>query len=96
MVQKAMDALNMWSPNLQEEIELEINLELWCRLGRLALNFGTPVQTRQALYCAENALTQGDEKAKKKEYMSIPVTRLRWYSVAQSLYGECLYKLLDS
>jgi len=26
----------------------------------------------------------------------IPVTRLRWYSVAESLYGEALFKLLDT
>ena len=28
--------------------------------------------------------------------MHIPVTRLRWYSVSECLYGESLYKLLDT
>lgn len=28
--------------------------------------------------------------------MQIPVTRLRWYSVSECLYGEALYKLLDT
>lgn len=28
--------------------------------------------------------------------MQIPVTRLRWYAVAESLYGEALHKLLDT
>ena len=30
--------MNQWQPNDQEEIELELNVELWCRLGRLAIN----------------------------------------------------------
>ena len=36
------------------------------------------------------------EKIKSKSYMHIPVTRLRWYSVSECLYGESLYKLLDT
>lgn len=38
MIQKAMDALGLWTPNEQEEIELELNAELWCRLGRSAID----------------------------------------------------------
>jgi hypothetical protein len=38
MIQKAMDALALWAPNEHEEIELELNAELWCRLGRLAID----------------------------------------------------------
>lgn len=38
MIQKALDTLNLWQPNEQEEIELELNVELWCRLGRLAIS----------------------------------------------------------
>jgi hypothetical protein len=38
MIQKALDALNMWVTNEQEEIELELNVELWCRIVRLAMN----------------------------------------------------------
>lgn len=49
-----------------------------------------------ALYCADTSLKNGDAKAKGKLYMQIPVTRLRWYAVAQALYGEALYKLLDT
>jgi hypothetical protein len=48
------------------------------------------------LYCAEQAVVNADGKAKNKEYQLIPVTRLRWYSVAECLYGESLYKLLDT
>ncbi len=90
-----MDQLNLWTPNPLEEIELELNAELWCRLGRLACNQDTNPMIKVALYCAEAALISGDEKAKNKEYFSIPVTRLRWYAVAESLYGESLFKLLD-
>lgn len=48
-----------------------------------------------ALYCADIAIKNGDAKAKKREYLRIPVTRLRWYAVAEALYGEALYALLD-
>lgn len=86
----------MWVPNEQEEIELELNVELWCRLGRLAMNQNTNAQFKVALYCADAALRNGDQKAKSKKYDLIPMTRLRWYSVAEALYGEALYKLLDT
>ena len=49
-----------------------------------------------ALYCADAAIKNGDDKAKNRRYMLIPVTRLRWYSVAEALYGEALYSLLDT
>ena len=38
MIQKAMEALALWVPDEQEEIELELNAELWCRLGRSAID----------------------------------------------------------
>ena len=96
MIQKAMDALAVWVPNEQEEIELELNAELWCRLGRSAIDQDTNVFIKIALYCAEMAIQNGDQKIKSKSYMRIPVTRLRWYSVSECLYGEALYKLLDT
>lgn len=83
-------------PNEQEEIELELNVELWCRLGRLALQQDTNSQFKCALYCADAALRNADQKAKTKQYGQIPITRLRWYAVAEALYGEALYKLLDT
>lgn len=96
MIQKAMDALAVWVPNEQEEIELELNAELWCRLGRSAIDQNTNAFVKIALYCAEMAIQNGDQKIKSKSYMRIPVTRLRWYSVSECLYGEALYKLLDT
>lgn len=86
----------MWSPNQQEEIELEMNAELWCRLGRLASNQNSIQFTKISLYCAQQCLSNGDEKLKSQQYQQIPITRLRWYAVAESLYGEALYKLLDT
>jgi len=38
MIQKAMESLALWIPNEQEEIELELNAELWCRLGRSSID----------------------------------------------------------
>ena len=37
-IQKAMEVLTSWQPDEQEEIELELSAELWCRLGRLAID----------------------------------------------------------
>jgi hypothetical protein len=82
MIQKAVDSLNMWVPSENEEIELELNVELWCRLGRLAIIQNTPPMFKVALYCADTSLKNGDNKIKNKQYMQIPVTRLRWYAVA--------------
>jgi hypothetical protein len=96
MIHKGKDTLEMWSPNEQEEIELELNAELWCRLGRAAIEQGTNDFIKIALYCAEMAIKNGDAKIKQKQYLQIPVTRLRWYSVSECLYGESLYKLLDT
>jgi hypothetical protein len=48
-----------------------------------------------ALYCADVAIKNGDSKAKKRQYTKIPVTRLRWYAVAEALYGEALCCLVD-
>ena len=62
MIQKAVESLNVWQPNHQEEIELELNAELWCRLGRLAINVNTNPMIKMALYCAEACLKNGDTK----------------------------------
>ena len=73
-----------------------MNVELWCRLGRLAMTQNTTSNFKIALYCADASLKNGDAKAKQKLYMQIPVTRLRWYAVAEALYGEALYRLVDT
>ena len=96
MIQKAMETLSMWSPQESEEIELELNAELWCRLGRTAIEQKTNAFTKVALFCAEQAIQSADKKIKNKQYLLIPVTRLRWYSVSESLYGEALNNLLDT
>ena len=95
-ITKALDTLGGWQPDEQEEIELELNAELWCRLGRLSIEQGDNKHTKIGLFCAEQAIQSADSKAKNKEYFNIPVTRLRWYSVSECLYGESLYKLLDT
>lgn len=96
MIQKALDSMILWTPNETEEIELELNAELWCRLGRVSIDQNTNQCTKIALYCAENAILMGDKKIKSRSYMQIPVTRLRWYSISECLYGESLFKLLDT
>lgn len=66
MIQKAMDSLNMWTPNSAEEIELELNAELWCRLGRLSLNVNTNQYIKIGLFSAEACLKNSDDKYKNK------------------------------
>jgi len=65
LLPKAMDALNDWMPNNKEEVELELNAELWCRLGRIALALKQP---KVALFTAESALKNGDPRVLKKDY----------------------------
>jgi hypothetical protein len=55
-----METLAMWIPDEQEEIELELNAELWCRLGRSSIDQETNAFIKIALYCAEMAITNGD------------------------------------
>jgi hypothetical protein len=45
---------------------LELNAELWCRLGRLACNFNINAMVKVSLYCSEMALKNGDDKIKNK------------------------------
>lgn len=56
-------------PSEQEEIELEMNVELWCRLGRLAIVQNNPAMFKIALYSADAGLKNGDSKARQKLYM---------------------------
>lgn len=56
----------MWTPNSAEEIELELNAELWCRLGRLSLNVNTNQYIKIGLYSAEACLKNSDDKYKNK------------------------------
>ena len=74
---------------------MELNVELWCRLGRLAINQNTNAMFKVALYCADVAIKNADSKARNRKFAQIPTTRLRWYAVAEALYGEALYLLLD-
>lgn len=90
-----MESLSAWSPNSEEEVELELHAELWCRLGRLALEVKTNAMSKVGLYSAETAINGVKEIADKKLGPQTPVTRLRWYSVAESLYGESLFSLVD-
>lgn len=55
-----------WTPNEQEEIDLELNAELWCRLGRASINLDTNQNTKIALFCAEMAIASADSKIKDK------------------------------
>lgn len=94
MIKECMEKLNHWKPNGKEEIELELHAELWCRLGRLAMMLKTTQGSKIALYCADNSLN-GVEIVKKQKIDKIPKTRIRWYAVAEGLFGESIGGLID-
>ena len=96
MIKEAMEKLTPWNPNDKEEIELELHCELWCRLGRLAIMLKSTQGAKIALFCADNALN-GVEAVKKQmaKIDKVPKTRIRWYSVAEGLFGESIGGLID-
>ena len=94
MINECMERLTPWMPDDKEEIELELHAELWCRLGRLAIMLKSTQGSKIALFCADNALN-GVEKVKKQKVDKIPKTRVRWYSVAEGLFGESIGGLID-
>lgn len=95
MIKDAMDKLNPWKPNEREEIELELHAELWCRLGRLSIMLKTTQGSKVALYCADKALNGVENGKNRTKLEKIPTTRLRWYAVAEGLYGESIAGLVD-
>jgi len=95
MIKKAMEVLSTWQPNDIEEIELELHAELWCKLGRLSMNCKKNETFKVALFCAEQALNGVKKVRESNKWDKIPTTRMRWYAVAESLYGESLYSLID-
>ena len=68
LLQKTMETLNTWIPNQLEEIELELNAELWCRLGRLAININTNASIKTGLFSAEQCLNNACAHYKKKAF----------------------------
>jgi hypothetical protein len=97
-IKKAMETLTVWTPCENEEIELELHAELWCKLGRLACDVGTNAMVKVALYCAETVMKGVGKSSVKqaKDLSTIPPTRLRWYAVAETLNGESIAKLVDT
>ena len=94
-IKKAMEVLSTWQPNDIEEVELELHAELWCRLGRLAIMCKRNDQYKVALFCAEQSLNGVKKVRESNKRDKVPVTRMGWYAVAESIYGESLFNLID-
>lgn len=47
------------------------------------------------LFCAETSLNGVKKVRENTKKDKVPMTRMRWYAVAESLYGESLYNLVD-
>lgn len=94
-IKRAMEVLSTWQPNEIEEVELELHAELWCRLGRLAIMCKRNDQFKVALFCAEQCLNGVKKVRESNKRDKVPTTRMRWYAVAESIYGESLFNLID-
>jgi hypothetical protein len=92
LIKKCFDSLGNWEPKDKDETELELHAELWARLARLALNEATITMYKYALRCSENSLSALDQD---KNTAPIPSNRLRWYSLSEFLYSECLLKIAN-
>ena len=93
MIKKAIDSMNQWVVDHTEEEDLEIQAELWTKLGQLAYKQNTPALMKTALVCAENAGKVNGEVLQK--FKGVPDKRLRWYSLAKCLYGDVLRSLVN-
>ena len=90
-----METLAPWNPVDTEEVELELHAELWCKLGRSASACKINEMHKISLFCAETALNGVPKVRDNIKKTKIPMTRMRWYAVAESLYGESLNNLVD-
>ena len=89
MIKKCFEGLETWQPKEKDETELELHAELWARLARLAVNESNVQMLKYAIRCADFSLSLLDPK----NISSILPNRLRWYSLAEFLYSECLLKI---
>lgn len=74
-----METLESWKPKEKDEMELELNAELWARLSRLAVNQETTLMYKIAIKCSNYSLSYAHTQ---KKISSIPSNRLRWYSLS--------------
>lgn len=87
-----METLETWKPKDKDEMELELNAELWARLSRLAVNQETTLMYKIAIKCSNYSLSYVQTQ---KKISSIPSNRLRWYSLSEFLYAESLLKIAN-
>ena len=92
LIKKCYETLNTWKAKENDETELELHAELWARLAKLALNEANPQLYKYSLKSVEISLSLLNSAA---DLAKIPVTRLRWYSLAEYLYSETLLCMIN-
>ena len=92
LIKKCFETLSAWKAKENDETELELHAELWARLSRLALNQENSLMYKYSLRCVENSLSLLGQNI---DLQTVPPSRLRWYSLADYLYSETLFKTLN-
>ena len=92
LIIKCYNILKNWHYRENDESEIETNAELWARLARMALKVQKPLMYKYCLKCADNSLSSIKNV---KNISNIPVSRLKWYSVAEYLAAETLIKMIN-
>lgn len=64
-----------------------MHAEIWTRFARLALNEDNSQMSKYSLNAVNSALLYNKD--------IVPTTRIRWYSLAEHIYGETLLRLLN-
>ena len=92
LIKKCYETLTTWKAKENDETELELHAELWARLAKLALNEQTTEMYKYSLKSVEMSLSLLNANS---DLSKIPVSRLRWYSLANYLYGETLSYMIN-
>lgn len=91
MIKKTYGNLENWKCKDNDERELELYSECWARLGKLSLDEKHPQMNKYALKAVENCLLKAPSDLSR-----VPVTRLRWYALAEHLYSETLLSMVKA
>lgn len=92
LIKECFNLLSSWKLRDNDETDLELHAELWTKLSKLALNDQSTAMYKYSLLCIENALSVLNDEI---DLSSIPTNRLRWYSLADYLYGETLCRMVN-
>jgi tetratricopeptide (TPR) repeat protein len=92
LLKKGYDSLKNYKVQFHDENSIELNTELWYKYGVQYYQFNNPVNYKQALICSDNCI----KTFVQSEISKMSNNRLKWYAVGFLLFGDCLFKLVDT